>query len=149
MQREYLHFSVILRPWVLVRPRRSNPRLPPLHSSSLPTELILPQLSKQTNALYLWFQELVEVRFKIKHDSVDCAREGDSSNEQGQKYNVREDSGKIRNLIIKENNTKLCRLSKLSNSETALSVITLPAANLPTVTTFISFKTNKTRFSLW
>ena len=112
-----------------------------MHSSTLPTELILPQLSKQTNALYLWFQELVEVRFKIKHDSVDCAREGDSSNEQGQKYNVREDGGEIRNLMIKENNTKLCRLCKLSNSEKALSVITLPA-NLCAVTTFINFKTN-------
>ena len=40
-QREYLHFSVILRPWVLVRPRESNPRPPALQSSALPTELIL------------------------------------------------------------------------------------------------------------
>ena len=40
-QREYLHFSVSLRPWVLVRPRESNPRPPALQSSALPTELIL------------------------------------------------------------------------------------------------------------
>ena len=38
-QREYLHFSVILRPWALVRPRESNPHPPALHSSALPTEL--------------------------------------------------------------------------------------------------------------
>ena len=41
-QREYYHFSVILRPWVLVRPRESNPQPPALQSSALPTELILP-----------------------------------------------------------------------------------------------------------
>ena len=40
-QRKYLHFSVILRPWVLVRPRESNPRPSALQSSALPTELIL------------------------------------------------------------------------------------------------------------
>ena len=33
MQREYLHFSVILRPWVLVRPQESNPRPPALQST--------------------------------------------------------------------------------------------------------------------
>ena len=32
LQREYLHFSVILRPWVLVRSRESNPRPPALQS---------------------------------------------------------------------------------------------------------------------
>ena len=42
VQREYLHFSVILRPWVLVRPRESNPPPPALQSSALPTELIPP-----------------------------------------------------------------------------------------------------------
>ena len=42
-QREYLHFSVILRPWVLVQPRESNPRPPAQHLSALPiaTELTL------------------------------------------------------------------------------------------------------------
>ena len=44
VQREYLHFSVILRPWVLVRPRELNPRPPALLWSALPTELILPRL---------------------------------------------------------------------------------------------------------
>ena len=39
----YLHFSDILRPWVLVRPRKSNPRPSPLQSSALPTELVLPR----------------------------------------------------------------------------------------------------------
>ena len=42
VQRYYLHFSVILRRWVLVRRRESNPRPPILQSSVLPTELILP-----------------------------------------------------------------------------------------------------------
>ena len=41
MQREYLHFSVILRPWVLVLPWESNPWPPALQSSALLTELIL------------------------------------------------------------------------------------------------------------
>ena len=42
VQRKYLHFSVILRPWVMVRSRESNPRPPALQSNALPTELILP-----------------------------------------------------------------------------------------------------------
>ena len=42
VQRYYLHFSVILRRWVLVRPWESNPRPPTLQSSVLPTDLILP-----------------------------------------------------------------------------------------------------------
>ena len=33
LQREWLHFSVILRPWVLVRSRESNPRPPALQST--------------------------------------------------------------------------------------------------------------------
>ena len=37
-----LHFSVILRPKVLVRPRESNPRPSSLQSNALPTELTLP-----------------------------------------------------------------------------------------------------------
>ena len=49
-QRKYLHFSVILRPWVLVRPRESNPRPPALQSSALPTELILPRSEISTIA---------------------------------------------------------------------------------------------------
>ena len=43
-QREYLHFSVTLRPWVLVWPQESNPQAPALQSSALPTELIPPRL---------------------------------------------------------------------------------------------------------
>ena len=42
-QRQYLHFSVILRTWVLVWSQESNPRPPALQSSTLPTELILPK----------------------------------------------------------------------------------------------------------
>ena len=42
VQRRYLHLSVILRPWVMVRPRESNPRPPALQSNTLTTELILP-----------------------------------------------------------------------------------------------------------
>ena len=49
-QREYLHFSVSLRPWVLVRPRESNPRPPALQSSALPTELILPRSTTNSPA---------------------------------------------------------------------------------------------------
>ena len=51
-QREYLHFSVILRPWVLVRPRESNPRPPALQTSALPTELILPRFSNRTGTSF-------------------------------------------------------------------------------------------------
>ena len=40
-QKQYLHFSVILRPCVLVRPRESNPPSPALQSNALPTQLIL------------------------------------------------------------------------------------------------------------
>ena len=42
VQRKYLHFSVILRPWVMVRPWESNLRPPALQSNALLTELILP-----------------------------------------------------------------------------------------------------------
>ena len=45
VQRKYLHFSVILRPRVMVRPRESIPRPPALQSNALPTELILPRWS--------------------------------------------------------------------------------------------------------
>ena len=40
VQRNYLHFSVILRPWVMVRPRESNLRPPALQSNALPTDPI-------------------------------------------------------------------------------------------------------------
>ena len=43
LQRKYLHFSVILRPWVMTRPRESNPRPPAPQSNALPTELFLPR----------------------------------------------------------------------------------------------------------
>ena len=45
VQREYLHFSVILRPWVMVPPRESNLRPPALQLNALLTELILPRLN--------------------------------------------------------------------------------------------------------
>ena len=38
----YLHFSVILRPGLVIRPRESNPRPSSLLSNALPTELTLP-----------------------------------------------------------------------------------------------------------
>ena len=38
-ERQYLHFSIILRPWVLVLTRKSNPRHFALQSSPLQTEL--------------------------------------------------------------------------------------------------------------
>ena len=43
VKRKYVHFSLILRPSVMVRPRESNPRPPALQSNALPTELILPR----------------------------------------------------------------------------------------------------------
>ena len=43
VQRKYLHFSVILRPWVLIRSQESNARPPVLQSNALPPELILPR----------------------------------------------------------------------------------------------------------
>ena len=39
--REYHHFSVIFKPWVLVWLRESKQRPPALQSSALPTDLIL------------------------------------------------------------------------------------------------------------
>ena len=38
----YLHFAVILRPGLVIRPRESNPRPSSLLSNALPTELTLP-----------------------------------------------------------------------------------------------------------
>ena len=49
VQREYLHFSVILRPRVMVESRESNPRPPALQSCALPTELIPPFQSETQN----------------------------------------------------------------------------------------------------
>ena len=51
VQRKCLHFSVILRPLVMVRPRESNPRPPALQSNALPTELILPRLNKSKSKI--------------------------------------------------------------------------------------------------
>ena len=56
------YFSVILRPWVLVRSWESNPQPPALQSSALPTELILPglqvhnSLSLNNKLLYFYLQ---------------------------------------------------------------------------------------------
>ena len=43
VQRKYLHFLAILRPWVLIPPRESISRPPALQSSAILTELILPR----------------------------------------------------------------------------------------------------------
>ena len=51
VQRKYLHFSVIIRPWVMVRPRESNSRPPALQSNALPTELVLPRLLTDLNCV--------------------------------------------------------------------------------------------------
>ena len=54
-QKKHLHSSAILRPWVLVRSRESNPRPPALQLSALPTELILPRLSDMhLNRIQTW-----------------------------------------------------------------------------------------------
>ena len=62
-QRKYLHFSVILRPWVLVRPRESNPRPPALQSSALPTELIPPRSKKKLKSYVKPLSPSVEIKF--------------------------------------------------------------------------------------
>ena len=49
VQRDYLHFSVILRPWVTVQPREWIPRPPAVQSSALLTERIPPVQSKTQN----------------------------------------------------------------------------------------------------
>ena len=46
VQSKCLHFSVILRPWLLVRTRGSNPLPPALQSQALPTEPTLPRWKK-------------------------------------------------------------------------------------------------------
>ena len=61
VQRKYLHFSVILRPWVMVRPRESNPRPPALQSNALPTKLILPRVNDATDVKITKLFEFVEV----------------------------------------------------------------------------------------
>ena len=48
-----LHFSVILRSWVSVRPRESNPQPPALQSSAVLTELILLQVGFRTFPIWL------------------------------------------------------------------------------------------------
>ena len=45
-RRQYLHFSVTLRPWLLVQPRESYPRPPAQQSNALLTELILRGISE-------------------------------------------------------------------------------------------------------
>ena len=37
----YHHFSIILRPWIVVRPQRSTPRPSALQTSAVPLELLL------------------------------------------------------------------------------------------------------------
>ena len=61
---EYLHFSVILRPWVLVRPRESNPRPSALQSSSLQTELILPKFG------YIFVAAHISIRHRMWTDTL-------------------------------------------------------------------------------
>ena len=65
-KRQPQHFSVILRPCVLIRPRESNPRLPALLSNALPTELTLPLNSglyircKETSSLLFHHAKFVK-----------------------------------------------------------------------------------------
>ena len=55
VQRQYLHFSVFVRPWVLVRAHELYPWPPALHSSTLPTELILLQCKRSSRQINLSF----------------------------------------------------------------------------------------------
>ena len=68
VQSKYLHFSVILRPWVLVRPRESNPRPPALQSNALPTELILPRLIFIVITKFVWKKEKLTEILKNNND---------------------------------------------------------------------------------
>ena len=65
VQRKYLHFSVILRPWVLVRPRESNPRPPAPQSNALPTELILPRVLVRSHVFSLRRRRQVQKQIKM------------------------------------------------------------------------------------
>lgn len=68
MQRKFPHFSVISRSWILVRPT--------LHSSVLPTELILPrllrgsQVKKAENYLSRWDQLITFLMTLFRHDLI-------------------------------------------------------------------------------
>ena len=59
-QREYVHFSVILRPWVLVQPRESNPRPPAQHLQPISVLCIHPDFCDMIRRL--WFD---------RHDSTE------------------------------------------------------------------------------
>ena len=58
----FLHFSVILRPWVLVRSWGWDPRPSALQSSALPTESLLPRL-KNRNVCYFSLWSVKRTRF--------------------------------------------------------------------------------------
>ena len=68
VQRDSLHFSVILRPWITVQSRESNPRPPALQSCALPTELIPPVQSETQNNVK--FQNMYT---EIQHRRVSAA----------------------------------------------------------------------------
>ena len=67
VQSEYLHFSVILRPRVLVRPRESNPRPSALQLNALPTELILSRSYTQASLL-AGIQFVTVIRKDLKYE---------------------------------------------------------------------------------
>ena len=60
-------FSVILRPWVIVQTRESNPPPPALQSCALPTELIPPvQCETQNNEIQNMYTEI------LLHSTDEC-----------------------------------------------------------------------------
>ena len=65
-QRRYLHFSVILRPPVLVHPWEANPRPPTLQFTTLLTELILPWMWTNRQLFFVYFHPLTVITVFIK-----------------------------------------------------------------------------------
>ena len=71
LQREWLHFSVILRPWVLVRPRESNPRPPALQSTRSTdwanTATVFPSVLFRQGP-YCYTSDLSSQQFALSHN---------------------------------------------------------------------------------
>ena len=75
VQGEYLHFSVILRPWVMARLWESNSRHPNLQSHALTTELMLPRFF----FFFKWITEKIIGVFCLnKQIHLDVHRTGNS-----------------------------------------------------------------------
>ena len=98
-QRKYLHFSVILRPWVIVRPRKLNLRPPALQSNAVPTKLILPQLKHtKTNHRLLSIGTATSNRRHARYLSDHSPFLGGPGNEIGKTIPTQSSQGKVLEL---------------------------------------------------